>query len=538
MELELRSFELRLGGTDNEPVLTGYAARFNENSTGLPFTERVRPGAFKRSLDAGQDILALVDHDRGKVIGRVSNGTLVLREDPQGLLVEIKPNTQTTFGRDIVESVKRRDITSMSIGFVCRRDEWLPDKTGVDLVREIAEADLREVSIVSLPAYTGTTINKRSVQTMNQKERELRQKLAEAKEKQAALLEKTELTDEERGQQLELAKEIRGLENQLAAFKPEPPKAPAVVVTPGVDEQREAFINYLRGGPYDTRALVEGVPPAGGYLAPQSFVAELIRGLNERSVMRGLARTITIGAASMRMPKLVNSVSADWTAEAAAIAESQPAFDQVEFVPAKLAAMTLVSNELLSDSAVAIESLLAGLFAEKFAEVEDAAFFKGDGNSKPTGLLTDAGIVRVVTAAGNAITADEIIGLYDTLPPVYRANATWIMNPATMGYLRKLKDAQGQYLLVAGLAAAAPSTLLGRPVVLSSNVDAIALDKDVIIFGDLARTYFIVDRQGVEVQRSVDRYFEQDLTAFRAIKRTDGKVVLPDAARILKMKAV
>lgn len=73
---------------------------------------------------------------------------------------------------------------------------------------------------------------------------------------------------------------------------------------------------------------------------------------------------------------------------------------------------------------------------------------------------------------------------------------------------------------------------------LSSNVDTLAAGKDVIVFGDLVRTYYIVDRQGLEVQRSTDRYFEQDLTAFRCIKRTDAKVVLADACRILRTAAV
>jgi HK97 family phage major capsid protein/HK97 family phage prohead protease len=541
LEVEQRNFELRLEGSDAEPTLVGYAAVFNEPSKPLPFTEKIRPGAFKRSLESGRDILALVDHDPGKVIARTSNGTLALREDDKGLLVEIKPNMETTFGRDIVASVKRRDITNMSFGFICRKDQWVPSEDGRDTIREILEAELREVSIVSMPAYPGTTIQKRKEGTnMKLKEREIRQKLAELKEKQAALLQKEELTEEERSQQLELAKEIRALETELANFKPEQkPATPPVVLTGQneQDEQRAAFENYLRGREFDTRAMTAGTATSGGYLAPEQFSREVIRQLTERAVMRQVARVITIGAASVKIPRLTSSVSAAWTAEAATITESQPAFDQVEFRPYKLGALTLVSNELLADSAVDVAGFLATLFAEKFAEVEDIAFLKGTGTGQPKGILTYAEIERVTTAAANAITADEVINLFDSLPPQYRANAIWQMNPATMNHLRKLKDNTGQYLLVSGLAGEAPTTLLGRPVLLSSNIDAIAAGADVIIFGDLQRAYYIVDRQGLEVQRSVDRYFEQDLTAFRAIKRTDGQLVLPDAVRILRMAA-
>lgn len=256
------------------------------------------------------------------------------------------------------------------------------------------------------------------------------------------MLGKDELTEEERGQQLELAKEIRTLESQLETFKPEAkPAAPAAIIVPGVDEQRAAFTNYLRGIPFDTRALtMTGVGATGGYLVPEAFLAEVIQKLNELTVMRGLARTITIDNASVKIPKLTSSVSAAWTAEAAAIEASEPAFDQVEFMPYKLAALTLVFNELLADNGVNIESFLAGLFAEKLAEVEDAAFFKGDGSGKLTGLLTDVDIDGVPAAAATAITADEVIDLYDTLPPQYRENAVWVMNPAMMNVLRKLKD--------------------------------------------------------------------------------------------------
>lgn len=538
-KLETRSSELiELRGDENQPILAGYAVVYNQDSKPLPFIERILPGAFKRSLESGQDILALVDHDPARVIGRTSNGTLTLREDEKGLYVEIRPNMETTYGRDIVASVKRGDVRNMSFGFKCRKDRWLPSENGKDTIREVIEAELREVSIVSIPAYPQTTIQKRKeVTSMKLEERELRQKLTELKEKHEALLQKEDLTDEERSQQLELAREIRTLETQLATFKPEQkPVPPVTVPTPTPDEQR-AFENYLRGREFDTRAMTVGTATSGGYLAPEQFSREVIRQLTERAVMRQVARVITIGAASVKIPRLTSSITAAWTGEAAAIAESQPAFDQVEFKPHKLGALTLVSNELLADSAVDVANFLATLFAEKFAEVEDIAFLKGTGTGQPKGLLTYAEVQRVTTAAANAITADEVINLFDALPPQYRANAVWVMNPATMNHLRKLKDNAGQYMLVSGLAGEAPTTLLGRPVVLTSNMDTIAAGADVILFGDLARAYYIVDRQGLEVQRSADRYFEQDLTAFRAIKRTDGGLVLADAVRILRMAA-
>ena len=107
------------------------------------------------------------------------------------------------------------------------------------------------------------------------------------------------------------------------------------------------------------------------------------------------------------------------------------------------------------------------------------------------------------------------------------------MHPSTIGVLRQIKDDAGNYLVVRGLTEAAPTTLLGRPVYLSENMPEIESEAKTLLFGDLKRAYRIVDRQGIDVQRSGDRYFEQDLTVFRAIKRTDGKVILPEAAVFL-----
>jgi len=155
-ELETRSWpfaaELRQEG--EQPVLVGYAIRWGEVSEPLPFRERFLPGAFAKYLESGREVLALVGHELSKVLGRRSNGTLTLREDDVGLWVEIRPNMETSFAQDLVALVRRGDLKQMSIGFVATEDRWANDPQ-VGRIREVLEAELREVSIVSLPAYTG-----------------------------------------------------------------------------------------------------------------------------------------------------------------------------------------------------------------------------------------------------------------------------------------------------------------------------------------------------------------------------------------------
>ena len=153
MTLETRALSAPVDvvGEDKRTAV-GYAALFNEraNIAGA-FDEQIAPGAF----DGFGDVLALVDHDTGRVIGRTTSGTLRLEQDARGLRVEVDlPDTQD--GRDLAVQLGRGDISGMSFGFRVTGDEW--DESGDMPLRTIRSVDLIEVSAVALPAYKETEI--------------------------------------------------------------------------------------------------------------------------------------------------------------------------------------------------------------------------------------------------------------------------------------------------------------------------------------------------------------------------------------------
>jgi HK97 family phage prohead protease len=152
--------ECRANGAGKVTV-AGYAAIFGETADiGGYFREIVARGAFTSSLRTA-DVRAYFDHDRGRVLGRSSSGTLRLDEDQKGLAVEIDlPDTSD--GRDVRALIERGDISGMSFGFSVLKQEW--DETVDPPTRTILEVDLREVSIVSEPAYDGTSIALRSLE--------------------------------------------------------------------------------------------------------------------------------------------------------------------------------------------------------------------------------------------------------------------------------------------------------------------------------------------------------------------------------------
>lgn len=162
LETERRSLvqpvECRADGESN--MAAGYAAVFGDDADiGGYFREVIAPTAFTETLK-NADVRAYFDHDRGRVLGRSSAGTLRLSVDDKGLAVEIDL-PDTTDGRDVRTLIDRGDISGMSFGFIVTHDEW--DESSDPPTRTIHEVDLREVSIVSEPAYDGTSIALRSL---------------------------------------------------------------------------------------------------------------------------------------------------------------------------------------------------------------------------------------------------------------------------------------------------------------------------------------------------------------------------------------
>jgi len=143
--------------------LTGYAAVFNSRSVDLGgFVEVIRPGAFARSLREFPDVLALVEHDTNRVLARTTNSTLTIAEDERGLRFDLEP-ADTTYGRDIVELVRRGDVYGASFRFRVFPGGASLDTSTTPAIRTLTSVQLSEVSIVVNPAYPATDVNVRHV---------------------------------------------------------------------------------------------------------------------------------------------------------------------------------------------------------------------------------------------------------------------------------------------------------------------------------------------------------------------------------------
>ena len=349
-----------------------------------------------------------------------------------------------------------------------------------------------------------------------------------------------------------LGKEIDRLERQAALDaelnKPvntpitgKPAAVSAEEKTGRASEYRKSFWNAMRAKNLSmdvAGALQVGTDSEGGYLVPDEFERTLIEALEEENILRSLAHVIQTSSGDRKIPVVATKGTASWVDEEGAIPESGDSFGQVTIGAYKLGTMIKVSEELLSDSVFDLEAYISREFARRIGSKEEEAFFTGDGTGKPLGVLAETGGAEIgVTAnAAATFTADEIFDLFYSLKAPYRRSAVFVMNDATVKALRKLKDNNGQYLWQPSLTAGAPDTLLNRPVYTSAFMPVLEAGAKSILFGDLSY-YWVADRQGRSFRRLGELFAPTGQVGFLATQRVDGKLILPEAVKVMQQKS-
>lgn len=181
------------------------------------------------------------------------------------------------------------------------------------------------------------------------------------------------------------------------------------------DAYKAAFWNATRardGITYEVRnALQVGADSEGGYLCPDTFADELVKGLTAQTVVRSLAKVINTSSGQHKIPVVASRGTASWIEEEGPIPEGDDIFGQQHIGAHKVGTLIKVSEELLHDSAFDLEQYFIDEFARRIGNKEEDAFLNGDGAGKPTGILNDAE-VGVTAASATAITADELVDLF------------------------------------------------------------------------------------------------------------------------------
>lgn len=304
------------------------------------------------------------------------------------------------------------------------------------------------------------------------------------------------------------------------------------------NEYHRAFWNAMRKKNYYdiNNALQIGTDSEGGYLVPDEFEHTLVQGLEEENVFRTLAIIVQTSSGDRKIPVVATKGEASWVGEEGQIPESDDNFGQVSIAAYKVATMIKVSDELLNDSVFNVEAYISNEFSRRIGAKEEEAFLIGNGTGKPTGIFNEVGgaSAGVTTATAN-ITFDDVMDLFYAVKSPYRKKATFVMNDATVKALRKLKDNNGNYIWQPSVQAGQPDTVLNRPVVTSAYAPVIGAGAKAIAFGDF-KYYWIADRQGRSFKRLNELFAATGQVGFLASQRVDGKLILPEAVKVLTMK--
>lgn len=295
-----------------------------------------------------------------------------------------------------------------------------------------------------------------------------------------------------------------------------------------------------RNGRYEVRDLVKGTSTAGGATVPTGFVARLVEHLVEESgIRRTNAEVITTASGEdLLFPKTTSHGAAALVAEGAAIPENDPAFGQVTLKAFKFGTLVQVSSELITDTGVDLLGYVARAAGVSLGQATGQYYITGTGTNQPEGVQPGAAVGKQgASGQTTTVTADDLVDLYHSLVTGYRGRGFWLMLDASLAKIRKLKDAQNQYLWQPGLQAGIPDTLLGRPVVTDPFMPAMAASQKSILFGDFSRYYIIRDVATLRFDRSDEYAFGNDLVTFRALIRTDGRVADANAVKAYQNSA-
>ena len=296
------------------------------------------------------------------------------------------------------------------------------------------------------------------------------------------------------------------------------------------DAYKDAMLSAMRSNFRNvSNVLQEGVDADGGYLVPEEYDRRLIDVLDGENIMRSLATKITT-AGQHKINIAATKPATAWIEEGGALSFGDATFDQIYLDAYKLHVAIKVTEELLYDNAFGLENYIITQFGKALANAEEDAFLNGDGKGKPTGIFAKTGGGQIAGTLTAAIKSDDLIDLVYGLKRPYRKTASFIMNDATLASLRKLKDNNGAYIWQPSYKEGEPDRVLGYAVHTSAFAPTNA-----IAFGDYSY-YNIGDRGSRSFAELRELFAGNGMVGYVAKERVDGKLILPEAVKILKLK--
>lgn len=366
--------------------------------------------------------------------------------------------------------------------------------------------------------------------------KELMEKRAELQEKMDNLLdtakeEKRAMSTEEVAQFDEMEAEIRNIDATIEREEKRAKAEKKEIKEELTVEERDYknFANYIRdlASGSETRAEVNLTKGDNGAVIPSTIINKIMDKVGEISPVYRLATKYNI-AGTINIPKVdesAGSITVAYGTEFTDLESKANKFATIELTGYLYGALTKISKSLLNNSDFNLVNWVIDKMAKKVAKFIEGELLNGSA-SKTAGIAGsyDSTNMKVTLASKSAITADELIDIQDKLPDAYQGSACWIMAKDTRNKCRKLKDGQGNYLLVRDFSQEGAYTLLGKPVYLSDNVTALGTaSKNVIFYGDMSGLA-VKEAETAEVQILREKYATQHAVGIVMWGEIDAKV--------------
>lgn len=355
-----------------------------------------------------------------------------------------------------------------------------------------------------------------------------------------AVSEERALTEEESSSFDELEAEVRALDETIERARRDMPDMEPTEPEPGAEgaEGAEArdiadFAAYIRAQvAREERADVNLTQGDNGAILPKTIASMIIKKVRDLAPLYEMATKFNVKG-TLVIPyydEEDGSVTVGWHEEFKDIESTSGKFASVELTGYLAGALSKISRSLANNTDFDLVSFVVSDIAEKVAEFIEGQIIAGDKIEGLSGVKA-----KVTTASATEITADELIDLKDSVKDRFQSAGCWVMSPATRTALRKLKDANGRYLLNDDLTSPFGSVLLGKPVHVSDAMPDMAAGATAVYYGDFSGLAVNVIEQP-EIQVLHEKFATQHAVGVLTWLELDCKVMDAQKIAALAMK--
>lgn len=383
---------------------------------------------------------------------------------------------------------------------------------------------------------------------MNKKE--LQERLNEIKDSMTAIVdsakaENRNLSDEEiknfNDLKAEATQTQATIDAQDAVDKMQTVKTVAHSTLSKEDQDVKNFADFVRnaitGEPFQTgdSPITKG---DNGAIIPTTIANMVIKSVTEISPVFAKSHRYNVKG-NLQIPAIAaadNGIAMDYASEFEDLESVSATFSSVDLTGYLAGVLVKISNSLINNTDIALVNEVVRLMSDAVAKFyEHEVLIGNSGTGKAAGLYGATNVVT--TAAATAIKADELIELQDSIKSAYQRDAFWVMNPATLTAIRKLKTADGIYLLNPDIRGEFGYTLLGKPVYTSDAMPVAAAGAKTIVYGDFMNAVAVKLVEDFQIQVLREKFATQHATGLVGWTEFDAKVMNNEAVAILKQHA-